>query len=290
MSVISIQSQVVHGCVGNSAAVLPMQLHGLTVAAVPTTLLSNHPHYPTMRGQVLDPDLLADLLRGVVERGLVETAKAIVTGFLGSPANGEVVADFVARAKKRNRDLVYILDPVAGDEDIGAFAAAGLLDVFRHKLMPLADIVTPNRWELHQLTASDERGDDLAAARQLMQQGPRCVIVTGGTTVGDELTTLVVEPSEAWAIRCPRIDVRAAGTGDLFTGLFTARLVSGEGAVDAARHAVSACFGIIEATPPAPWSELPITACIGQLFAPKHPFAAVKMGEPVPTRHEELSS
>ncbi|MGD1887952.1 MAG: pyridoxal kinase [Cohaesibacteraceae bacterium] len=290
MNVISIQSQVVHGCVGNNAAVLPMQAHGLTVAAVPTTLLSNHPHYPTMRGQVLDADCLADLLRGVEERGLANTSTAIISGFLGSPANGEVVADFVARAKQCSPDLIYILDPVAGDEDIGAFAGPELIDIFRRKLLPLADIITPNRWELRRLAASSEHEDDLLLARQLMHRAPSCVIITGGTTTGEELTTLVVEASKAWDIRSPRIDVRAAGTGDLFTGLFTARLVSGDAAAAAASYAVAATFGVLEQTPSAPWSELPIAACLRQLRAPARMFPAVEIaGAALPTCEKVMS-
>ena len=195
MTVISIQSQVVHGCVGNNAAVMPMQVHGLTVVAVPTTLLSNHPHSSMMRGRILDVDLVINLLRGVEQQGLAESSAAILTGFLGSPANGEMVADFVARAKKRNPDLIHILDPVAGDDYIGAFACPELIDVFRHKLIPLADIVTPNWWELRQLAASSRHDANLSLARQFLQQGPRCVVVTGGKPTGQEQTPQNVKPA-----------------------------------------------------------------------------------------------
>src|ERR1044072_6979733 len=101
MCVISIQSQVAFGHVGNSAAVFPMQMHGIDVVAVPTTLLSNRPGYPSLRGRVLDAELVADLLRGIEERGAVETSDMILSGYLGSPGIGAVVADFVACAKAR---------------------------------------------------------------------------------------------------------------------------------------------------------------------------------------------
>src|SRR5206468_3203158 len=107
MLVISIQSQVVHGHVGNSAAVPAMQAEGVNVAAVPTTLLSNHPRYPTLRGRVLETELVADLLKGVEERDLVDKAAVLVTGYLGSPGNAAVIADFVERALTRNSKLVY---------------------------------------------------------------------------------------------------------------------------------------------------------------------------------------
>src|SRR5439155_17724320 len=147
MLVISIQSQVVHGNVGNSAAAYAMQAEGVNVAAVPTTLLSNHPRYPTLRGRVLDAELVADLLRGVEERDLVDEAAVLVTGYLGSPDNAVVIADFVERALSRNSKLVYLCDPVIGD-DGRVYVADGILDVLRHRLLPAANLITPNQFEL----------------------------------------------------------------------------------------------------------------------------------------------
>src|SRR3978361_1082874 len=112
MNVISIQSQVAFGHVGNSAAVFPMQMHGIDVIAVPTTLLSNRPGYSTIRGRVLEAQLVADLLRGIEERGALDGAKMILSGYLGSPETAIVVADFVARAKARHPQLIYACDPV----------------------------------------------------------------------------------------------------------------------------------------------------------------------------------
>src|SRR5246127_2604653 len=112
MNVISIQSQVAFGHVGNSAAVFPIQMHGIDVTAIPTTLLSNRPGYPTIRGRVLDAQLVADLLLGVEERGAVEACQLILSGYLGSAEIAAVVADFVARARARNPKLIYCCDPV----------------------------------------------------------------------------------------------------------------------------------------------------------------------------------
>src|ERR1700730_14412297 len=103
MTVISIQSQVVHGHVGNSAAVFPLQACGIEVAAVPTALLSNHPHYSSQRGGVLDAKFVRDVLVGVEERGRVDTSKVLISGYLGSPAIAAAVIDFVRRAKARNQ-------------------------------------------------------------------------------------------------------------------------------------------------------------------------------------------
>ena len=148
ISIISIQSQVVHGHVGNSAAVLPMQAHGLHVAAVPTTLLSNHPRFETMRGRVLESELVGDLLRGVEERGLIETSRYIVSGYLGSRANGDVVAAFVERARRINSSITYICDPVMGDMNLGTFVADQVVECLLERLIPLADLLTPNQFEV----------------------------------------------------------------------------------------------------------------------------------------------
>ncbi|OJU52432.1 MAG: pyridoxal kinase, partial [Brevundimonas sp. 67-6] len=157
MRVISIQSQVVYGHVGNSAAVQPMQAMGLEVAAVPTTLLSNHPHYPTMRGRILETELVADLLLGVEERDLPMTAGAVVTGYMGSAANAAATAGFLRRWKAKNPALLHICDPVIGDDDLGVFVAEGLIEQFRDELTPMADIITPNQFELGRLVG--ERPD-----------------------------------------------------------------------------------------------------------------------------------
>jgi pyridoxine kinase len=126
MTVISIQSQVAFGHVGNSAAMFPLQMHGIDVIAVPTTLLSNRPGYPSIRGRMLEAPLVADLLRGIEERGAVESCEMILSGYLGSAENAAVVADFVARAKARNPALTYCCDPVLGDRDRGLFVHADI--------------------------------------------------------------------------------------------------------------------------------------------------------------------
>lgn len=101
-----------------------------------------------MHGKVLEPELLAGLLQGVEERGLVETSQVLIMGYLGSTDNAAIVAEFVERACKLNPELIYVCDPVMGDDDLGLFVKDGLVEVFRNRLAPLASIVTPNQYEL----------------------------------------------------------------------------------------------------------------------------------------------
>ena len=180
MSVISIQSQVAYGHVGNSAAVFPMQMHGIDVMAVPTTLLSNRPGYPTIRGRVLEAQLVADLLLGIEERGAVDSCRMILSGYLGSPEIAAVVADFVARAKARNPALLYACDPVLGDRDRGLFVHADIPPLVRDLLCPLADIITPNHFEFEWLAGakSTTTAQMIEAARALIARGPTTVVVT----------------------------------------------------------------------------------------------------------------
>ena len=240
--VISIQSQVVYGHVGNSAAVYPMQSMGLEVAAVPTTLLSNQPHYPTMRGRVLETDLVADLLLGLEERGLPQSAGAVVTGYMGSPENAAVTADFVRRWKAMNPALIHICDPVIGDDDLGVFVADGLIDRFRDDLTPLADIATPNQFELGRLVG--ERPDTaeglIEAARLLSGRGTGRTVVTGcvlADTAPGEVETVTIEEGRAHRVSIARIPIRPSGTGDLFTAYLTGWLMRGESLPEAAARA-----------------------------------------------------
>lgn len=250
--VISIQSQVVHGHVGNSAAVFPMQAKGLAVAAVPTALLSNHPHYPTMHGQILPPDLVAGLLQGVEERGLPARARVVVSGFLGSVENGAVVAEFVARV--RHPGLVYVCDPVMGDDDLGVFVAEGLVGLFRDRLAPMADIITPNQYELEMLAGLPARSapDLAAAAAALRARGTGAVVATGctldDTPPGRVETILCGADGALHRTAIPRLPIRPCGTGDIFTALMVARLCAGQALAEAVAGATHEVLAILRRT------------------------------------------
>ncbi len=270
MQVISVQSQVVYGHVGNSAAVFPMQALSLDVAAVPTTLLSNHPHYPTMRGRVLEAELVADLLRGVEERGLVESASALVTGYLGSVENGLVVADFVERAKRRNPRLTYICDPVMGDDDLGLFVVEGLTAVFRDRLTPMASIITPNQYELELLTSETARSAEglTKAVKQLASRGIDAVVATGcvldDSPVG-MVETIACTDTGLYRSPTPRLPIRPSGTGDLFTGLLVSALCHGKSLAAASAWATAEIFAVLERTQAAGAGEMCI---VGFPFCP----------------------
>lgn len=252
-SIISIQSQVVHGHVGNSAAVLAMHARGLNVAAVPTTLLSNHPGFKTMRGRVLESELVGDLLRGVEERGLIQTSRFIVSGYLGSRANGEVVAAFVERARKLNPDICYICDPVMGDVNLGIFVAEQVVECLLEQLVPVADILTPNQFELGLIAGRQPLSwpQLQATAAKVQQQRGAQLVVTGCTlpdTLPESIENIVFDGKASTRLTSPLAAIAPVGTGDLFTGLFTANLAIDQNLVEAARGAATIVYQVLKRT------------------------------------------
>ena len=280
MSVISIQSQVAYGHVGNSAAVFPMQMHGIDVIAVPTTLLSNRPGYPTVRGRVLEAQLVADLLRGIEERGAVDNCRMILSGYLGSAELAAVVADFVARAKARNPALLYACDPVLGDRDRGLFVDPDIPPLVRDRLCPLADIITPNHFEFEWLseTKATTAAQMIEAARALMARGPSTVVVTSAElqdTPDGEIETVAVERTSAWRVGTAKLPISPSGTGDLFAALFAAARVLGKATPEALGHAASAIFAVLELTAARGTEEMRIVESARHLTHPTRRFHAV---------------
>ena len=280
MTVISIQSQVAFGHVGNSAAVFPMQMHGIDVIAVPTTLLSNRPGYPTIRGRVLEARLIADLLLGIRERGAVETCNMILSGYLGSPDIASVVAEFVARAKASNPALRYACDPVLGDRDRGLFVQPDIPPFVRDRLCALADIVTPNHFEFEFLCGAEARTIDqvFARAAELIARGPSTVVVTSAEladTLDGQIDTIAVERSRAFRVTTPKLPISPNGTGDLFAGLYVSASVRGADTPDALAHAVSAVFAVLERTAARGTEEMRIVESGDLLAHPKRRFEAI---------------
>jgi pyridoxine kinase len=280
MTVISIQSQVAYGHVGNSAAVFPMQMHGIDVIAVPTTLLSNRPGYKTIRGRVLDAQLVGDLLLGIEERGAVRSADMILSGYLGSPEIAGVVADFVTRARAGHAGLRYACDPVLGDRDRGLFVHADIPPLVRDRLLPLADIITPNHFEFEWLCGAkaSTSGQMLDAAQALLARGPKTIVVTSAElsdTPAGEIEMLAIERERAWRVRTPKLPISPNGTGDLFASLFVSARVRGSDTPAALSHAASAIYAVLTRTAADGTEEMRIVESAEQLVRPTRRFEAV---------------
>ncbi len=281
MTVISIQSQVAFGHVGNSAAVFPMQMHGIDVIAVPTTLLSNRPGYATLRGRVLEAQLVADLLRGIEERGAVDGCHHDPVGLSRLARQRCRWSRTSSRAPGRAiHRLLYACDPVLGDRDRGMFVQAEIPALVRDRLCRLADIVTPNHFEFEFLCGATAAtsGEMIAQAQTLLARGPSTVVITSAEltdTPDGEIETLAVERSQSWRVRTPRLAISPSGTGDLFAALFVAARVQGKDTQQALGHAASAIFAVLERTAADGTEEMRIVESAEELVHPKRRFDAV---------------
>ncbi|KAF1688028.1 pyridoxal kinase [Pseudoxanthomonas broegbernensis] len=262
VDLVSVQSQLAYGHAGNSAAVPVLRMLGVRVAEVPTTLLSNTPFYPTLRGRVLPAEWLADLLRGLDERGVSARAPMLVSGYFGSVANGEAFAAWLEDRHAAGAAPRYLLDPVIGDTHTGAYVEPGLEAVFAQRLLPLAWMVTPNAFELENLSGRPALGqaDALEAARALLARGPEWVLAHSVAGEGGDLLTLLVGRDAAWRLRSPCLDVDVAGTGDVLAALLAAFLLRGEAPPRAAERALAGVHAALESTLAHGWEELDVLA------------------------------
>ncbi|MCD7098816.1 pyridoxal kinase [Stenotrophomonas sp. MMGLT7] len=262
VDVISVQSQLVYGYAGNSAAVPPLRQLGFRVAEVPTTLLSNAPFYDTLRGRVLPADWFADLLLGASERGLPQRAGALVSGYFGSVANGAAFADWLDATLPQAPGLRFCLDPVIGDTHTGPYVEAGLERIFVERLLPRAWLVTPNAFELGRLTGLPalEQDEAIAAARVLLERGPQWVLAHSVAGASGELVTLAIGREGVWRWTSPYLPVDVAGTGDVLMSLLVAFLLRGESFELATGRAIAGVHAALEATLQAGHEEFDVTA------------------------------
>ncbi len=276
--VLTIQSHVAYGHVGNDAAIFPLQVAGIEVVDIPTTMLSNHPGYPTMRGEFMEPRLIRDLLQGLTERNLPAFATGVITGYLGDPGTADAVRDWVREAKATNPGLRYLCDPVMGDSP-GIYVDPALPGKFRDELVPLADAITPNQHEFGWLTGTEIRTRDglLSAADALVESGIGVVVVTGTQlydTPDDSLDIYGVTTEGAWRVRTPRFDFTPVGTGDVYTSLFAAHWFQGADIPAALAAAAGGTYAVLTITREANVQEMRLVASASKLLNPDVTFHA----------------
>jgi pyridoxine kinase len=262
-AVLSIQSQVACGHVGNSAATLPLQRLGFDVIAINTVQLAHHPGHGSWHGHKVEPERIAQILEGVRRRGALARCAAMISGYLGAAAVGAIVLDAVAALRAARPDAIYLCDAVIGDDGPGVFVSAGIPELMRDVLVPAADVVMPNRFELEFLAAQPVR--TLAEARQaaarLRRRGPRLVVATGLSLEGDAGLMVLADAAEgAWLIATPRLAIAPGGTGDAFSALFLGHYLRAGDTGLALERAVSAMFELIERTSASGADELRLVA------------------------------
>ncbi|WP_029149962.1 pyridoxal kinase PdxY [Microbacterium indicum] len=279
MRILSIQSAVAYGHAGNSAAVFPMQRIGVDVLPVSTVNFSNHTGYGAWRGPVMDPRDVADVITGVEERGAFPTLDAVLSGYQGSEGIADVIVDAVARVKVQNPGALYACDPVMGNAKSGCFVAPAIPDLLRDRVVPVADIITPNQFELGYLTgtAPDTIESTLASADLARAMGPDTILVTSVERPDREEGTIemmAVTGEGAWVVTTPHLPMKANGSGDVTAALFTAHFARTRDAADSLARTASSVYGLLERTHAAGAKELLLVEAQEHYAHPAMEFAA----------------
>ena len=273
MKILSVQSSVAYGHVGNSAAVFPLQRLGHEVWPVLTVHFSNHTGYGEWRGPVLAASDVADVIAGIQDRGVLGQADAVLSGYQGDPAVGAVILDTVERVKELNPDAVYCCDPVMGDVGRGMFVRPGIPEFMRDSVVPRADILTPNHFELDFLAGRETRtmSEVLDAVDVVRDRGPRDVLVTSvlhGDLAPDSLDVVAVSDAGAWALTTPLLPISPNGCGDVTAALYLAHLRTSGSPATALAATASSVFAILEATIAAGTREIQLVAAQDAIAEP----------------------
>jgi len=283
MSILSIQSTVAVGHVGNSAAVFPMQRLGFEVWAVPTVLFSNHPGYASHDGATVPVKTMRGMVDGIDQLDHFAHCDAVLSGYLGSVETGEFVIESVERIKGINPDTLYMCTPVFGDITRQIYVKSKIAEFVRDKLISHADILAPNMFELEYLTgrAQESLTDTLFAADQLRSRGPKTILITalkGRKGNRMTLSNVVVSDEGAWRVTVPQIPIRAKGTGDTLAALFLAHTLRGEKPEEALMLATSTLYSIIDDTARHDSDELRLIDAQAEYLSPSYYFDAVRIG------------
>ena len=282
LRLLSIQSHVVYGHVGNSAAVFPLQRMGHEVLALNTVQFSNHTGYGAIEGMVFPPSHIADLLRGLGNRAAIAGLDGLLSGYLGARALGAVVAEAAQTMKATNPKALYCCDPVMGDVGRGLFVAPDLVGFFRDVMMPLADIITPNQFELEQLTSVsiNTETDFFHALKILHALGPKVIVVTSlvletssnahvSVAVSDKTTD---DDTPIAIINTPKLAHNFHGAGDVTAALFFANYLLMQDAEKALRQTAASLYGLLKITQDLGSEELALVAAQDEFVRPSFDF------------------
>ena len=282
VQILSIQSSVAYGHVGNSAAVFPLQRLGHEVWPVNTVHFSNHTGYGAWRGPLLDPADVREVIAGIDDRGALAGVDAVLSGYQGDPAVGAVILDAVARVKELNPEAVYCCDPVMGDVGRGMFVRPGIPEYLRDTVLPRADILTPNHFELDFLAGRETStlAAIVDAVDDLRERGPRDVLVTSvvhGEVPEGRIDVVAVSDQGAWAVETPLLPIVPNGCGDVTAALYLAHLRATGSAGTALARTTSAVFAILEETLAAGTREIQLVAAQEAIADPPERFAVRRL-------------
>jgi pyridoxine kinase len=288
MAVLSIQSHVVYGYAGNTAAVFPLQRLGREVWAINTVEFSNHTGYGSWKGKVLGAELAAELVTGLEERNALNRCEAVLSGYLGDASVAMAIADAVKKVRSKSPNAIYTCDPVMGDVGRGFYVKPDIPDIFKKELIPLAEIVTPNQCELEAITGTNTQnlGDALKAIKLLHEMGPSIILVTSYKEKEGELSMIASasDKKEIYKITTPELPLGkgVAGTGDMTTAVFLSRYLETKDLKKTLELCTASVFGILDASFKAADKndkliELKIIDTQQELVTPSNSFKAEKI-------------
>lgn len=278
----SIQSSVAYGHVGNSAATFPLMRLGLEVWPVLTVHFSNHTGYGAWLGPVLGAQDVRDVVTGIADRGVLGEADAVLSGFQGDASIGEVTLEAVALVKAANPAAIYCCDPVMGDVGRGFFVRPGIPEFLRDKVVPMADIVTPNHFELDFLTGRENQslGELVTAAAMLRERGPATVLVTSAafpTDSADAVNMILTTNEGVWRVTTPRIHRTFTGSGDLTAAVFLAQTLATSDPAEALARTAAIVYSVLQRTAESGKSELQLVAAQEEIVSPSWRFEAERI-------------
>ena len=253
MNILSIQSHVAYGHVGNAAAAFPLQRLGIEVWPVHTVQFSNHTGYGSWKGSVFDGTMIRDVIAGMAERGALRLCDGVLSGYMGSADIGEAILDTVLKVRRANPATRYCCDPVIGDVGRGVFVRPGIPEFMRERALPAADVITPNQFELELLAGRDTKtmADAIAAINALHARGPGAILVTSlqtNDTPADAIDLVASDGTHRFLVRTPKLPISVNGAGDAIAALFFAHYLQSQSVAQALSRAASSVFGILERT------------------------------------------
>jgi len=280
MNILSIQSHVAFGHVGNASAVFPMQRLGVDVWPIHTVQFSNHTGYGAWKGRVFDGPMIDEIVEGIAERGVLGRCDGVLSGYMGSADIGNAILAAVARVRAANPAAVYACDPVIGDVGRGVFVRPGIPEFMRDQAVPAATIITPNQFELDFLSGLPTGSPAQArlALAKVHALGPAVILVTsylGEDTPADSIDLLASTKEGLWRLRTPRLSLDINGAGDAIAALFLVHYLRSRSAAEALSRAGSSIYGLLKRTEEAGSREILTVAAQdefvtpGRLFAPE---------------------
>jgi pyridoxine kinase len=282
MNILSIQSSVAYGHVGNASAVFPMQRLGCEVWAIHTVQFSNHTGYGAWKGRVYDGPMVDELVEGIAERGVLPRCDGVISGYMGSADIGNAILSAVARVRAANPAATYCCDPVIGDVGRGVFVRPGIAEFMREQAVPAADVITPNQFELDLLAGLEtprlaEAKTAIAAVQGL---GPAVILVTSlvtEETPADAIDLLAADGHGVWRMRTPRLDISVNGAGDAIAALFNLHWKRSGSAAEALAEAGASIYGLLRRTAEAGSKEILTVEAQDEFVAPSRRFPVEKV-------------